>query len=260
MRGVTVLIAHRGLSAHAPENTFAAFRAAARAGFTWIETDLDLTSCGTPVLMHDDTLDRTTDGQGRVSEVTYEQLRQYDAGAWFSEDFSGERVPPLSGPEGLVAWLREEGISANLELKLTDPTPERRARLCEVVAEAAEQLREVTVILSSFDHDLLAEVTAALGTGEAEGGLSLAPLFEPGEFEDQWEPAARRLGASHVHPHFEDLSAEVLRRVRGTRVGGAGLEVNTYTVNATAPAEDLRAWGVAGICTDLPPEELLPES
>jgi glycerophosphoryl diester phosphodiesterase len=89
------IIAHRGASARAPENTLAAFRAALEAGVGMIELDVHLTADGVPVVIHDDALSRTTDGEGRVAERTLEDLRRLSAGAWFDERYHTERVPVL---------------------------------------------------------------------------------------------------------------------------------------------------------------------
>src|SRR5258708_11793081 len=89
------IIAHRGASAIAPENTLAAFRAAAVSGATWVEFDVSLTKDGRPVVFHDDLLDRTTDGTGLLAETPFEILTHLDAGSWFAPDFSGEMVPTL---------------------------------------------------------------------------------------------------------------------------------------------------------------------
>src|SRR5580700_1416079 len=89
------VVAHRGASAHAPENTLAAFQRAVELGASVIETDLHVTRDGRFVAMHDDTLDRTTNGSGEVDRFTLDQLRQLDAGLWFDRDFRGERVPTL---------------------------------------------------------------------------------------------------------------------------------------------------------------------
>jgi glycerophosphoryl diester phosphodiesterase len=90
-----LVIAHRGASGHAPENTLASFRRAVSLGATFIETDLQLTRDTRFVAIHDDTVDRTTNGKGRVHDLTLTELRRLDAGSWFGSEFTGERVPTL---------------------------------------------------------------------------------------------------------------------------------------------------------------------
>ena len=90
-----LMIAHRGASGHAPENTLAAFRKAVALGVSFIETDLQLTHDARLVAIHDDTVNRTTNGQGAVHDLTLEEIRKLDAGSWFGSEFTGERVPTL---------------------------------------------------------------------------------------------------------------------------------------------------------------------
>ena len=90
------IIGHRGYAARAPENTLMSLEAALTAGARAVEFDVHVASCGTPVIIHDDVLDRTTDGSGPVSGQTVEQLRTLDAGSWFDPEFAGERIPTLA--------------------------------------------------------------------------------------------------------------------------------------------------------------------
>jgi glycerophosphoryl diester phosphodiesterase len=108
------LIAHRGASAHAPENTLTAVRAAKKMGARWIETDVRLTSDRQLVMIHDDTLDRTTNGTGPVLKATLNDIKSLDAGAWFSPEFAGESVPTL---EEFVDCILAEGLNLQLEIK-----------------------------------------------------------------------------------------------------------------------------------------------
>ncbi|HZM63751.1 MAG TPA: glycerophosphodiester phosphodiesterase family protein, partial [Candidatus Saccharimonadales bacterium] len=112
-----VLIAHRGFSSKAPENTVAAFDLAFNSGFTNIELDVQLTADGTPVVIHDGTVDRTTNGIGSVASMTYAQLAELDAGSWFDRSFEGEKVPSLEAVLGRYAGK----IHLHLELKSEQP-------------------------------------------------------------------------------------------------------------------------------------------
>ena len=86
---------HRGYSAIAPENTLPAYRLSKEMGFRFVETDVSFTSDGVPVLLHDASIDRTSDGTGKIAEMTFEQVRQYDFGSWKSEEYAGTRIPTL---------------------------------------------------------------------------------------------------------------------------------------------------------------------
>src|SRR5208283_1143731 len=108
------VIAHRGASGHAPENTFAAFQRAVELGATFIETDLHVTRDGRFVAIHDDTVERTTNGSGDVRNFTLDELREVDAGMWFDRTFMGERIPTL---EEVLEFSREHDVVFYLELK-----------------------------------------------------------------------------------------------------------------------------------------------
>src|SRR5262245_53822372 len=118
---VAKVIAHRGANLITPENTISALRRAASLGATWVEFDVELTADGQPVIFHDDNLDRTTNGRGRISKTRFAAIQTLDAGSWFSEEFKGERIPTLA------EWLQaaaECHMGINLEMK-----PVRRAKL-----------------------------------------------------------------------------------------------------------------------------------
>src|SRR3990167_7563410 len=108
------VIAHRGASAYAPENTLIAFTKAAQLEIKWIEFDVMQASCGTPIIFHDETLNRTTNGKGDVCRYSYTYLQTLDAGSWFNPRFSGERIPTLNA---VMAFLANENMNANIEIK-----------------------------------------------------------------------------------------------------------------------------------------------
>ena len=137
-RGVGLRVGgHRGASAAAPENTYAAFEGAIAEGAVYTETDIRLTSDGELVLVHDPTLDRTTSGRGPVSAMTLEELRALDAGAWFGREFSGEQIPELTEflrwieartPFGAALEVKAKGIGGRVaELARTSPARDHLA-------------------------------------------------------------------------------------------------------------------------------------
>src|SRR4026208_1069743 len=128
------LIAHRGGGVLAPENTLAGLELARNLGFEAVEFDVKLTEDGTPVLMHDDTLDRTTDGHGLVSEHAYVEIAELDAGTWFGNEFIGEPGPAFAAASALCQQAR---LWANVEIK---PCPGRERETGEVVARMAKLL------------------------------------------------------------------------------------------------------------------------
>src|SRR5882672_765563 len=132
--GRVTVSAHRGASGYAPENTLAAFRLAAELGADMIEFDVHLTADDRLVVLHDDTLDRTTSGSGYVRDHTWDEICRLDAGGWYAPQFAGQRVPLL---EDVLSWAREAGMPLSIEMKRPnaalnrDPYPELAARVIE---------------------------------------------------------------------------------------------------------------------------------
>ena len=168
------IIAHRGASAVAPENTLSAFRMARGVGADGFETDVQLTRDGVPVIAHNYSIDAVSDGSGLISEMTFAELRRYDFGSWFGEGFRGERIATLQ--ECLDAG-KDYGI-VNIELKAP---VDRSVPYAVPVADAiASSGFSGNVIISSFDHSLLREVK------DSHPGLRvgiLVPPYMPGTEE-----------------------------------------------------------------------------
>jgi glycerophosphoryl diester phosphodiesterase len=165
-RGIGLRVGgHRGASAIAPENTYAAFDEAIKEGALFTETDIRATSDGALVLIHDPTLDRTTDGRGRVSAITLAQFRELDAGSWFGEEFRGERIPEL--PD-FLAWIEARApFGAALEVKAKDVggavaamawASPARDRLC-IYAFDAEEIRAAKAVAPDLPCFLLLHLT-----------------------------------------------------------------------------------------------------
>jgi glycerophosphoryl diester phosphodiesterase len=231
------IIGHRGARAHAPENTLSGIRTAARLGARWIEVDVKLTRDAVPVLMHDDMLDRTTDGRGPVKELDLADLRRLDAGSWFGPQFGGERVPVL---DEVLALCGELGLGINIEIK---PCPGREA---ETARAALERLRAfpagLPVLVSSFALESLEE------TRRRAPDLPVGYLFEG--CPEGWLETARRLGARTLN-----VEGGQDRRVI-ERFVASGLPVLAWTVNDAARARDLLDAGVVSVITDRPGDML----
>lgn len=229
------VIAHRGASGDAPENTMAAFRRAVEAGAEFIETDLQLSRDARLVAMHDDLLDRTTNGHGPISAKTLEELRQLDAGSWFSsEGFAGQRIPTL---DEVLAFGREHDIGLYLEMKAPAVSGAEHT-LVGALRESGEIVR--TVVLS-FDPGLLAQVR------------SFEPLIVTGYLCDKTTPDVVRqaidAGARQLLPRADRITAELVERAHQ-----GDLKVVTWTVNEPEQAKALVAAGVDGVITDYPGE------
>lgn len=230
------VIAHRGASMYAPENTLAAFELAADQGAQAIECDAKLTRDGKVVLMHDDTVNRTTSGRGAARRFELNAIRALDAGSWFAPAFKGERVPTLE--EAMALWARR-GLFPQIEIK---PCPGRAEETGRIVAREAQRLwpRDLPKpLLSSFT---MRSLEAAR---RAAPGLPRAWLAE--RLPRDWRRRAERLGAVALHCNHKHLTGSLARRVKE-----AGLALRCYTVNDPERAKRLFDWGVDAVFADCP--------
>lgn len=219
--------AHRGASALAPENTLAAFRAAEAAGADGLELDVHLSRDGVPVVLHDETLDRTSDGRGPVDELTLEELQRLDAGSWFSPDFAGEKIPPL---QDLLRWGGSR-LRFNVEIK--------DSAAAQAVLELSRSYPHSSILVSSFDHDLLHRLRCAAPQ------LPLAFLWEHPDWAAAVERAAS-CAAESFNPRYDILSAELVAACHRR-----GLAVYPWTVDTVAGLEHCWQLGVDGVfCND----------
>lgn len=230
------IIGHRGAMGHAPENTLAGFEKAAAMGVRWVEFDVKLTADGHIILMHDDDLDRTTDGKGPVDETTLGEIRKLDAGRWFSPDYAGEKVPTL---DEAMAVLAGHGIGANVEIK---PCKGRETETGAAVAKAlaARWMNGPhPPFISSFSTAALAAARAA--APEVPRAL-LTLVYLPG-----WGAKMQQLGCATFHV-LDRLITE--RRVREIRE--AGYRPLAFTVDDGNRARELLSWGLESIITSYP--------
>jgi len=227
-------IAHRGAGKLAPENTLAAFRLGAAHGYRMFECDVKLSADKVPFLLHDATLERTTNGIGRGADQPWNQLAQLDAGSWHSRKYTGEPIPTF---ENLARWCIANRHFLDIEIK---PTPGQEAETGDVVARHAARLwknEAVPPFLTSFRPESLQ--AAMLAQPELPRGLLLDSLW------DGWFDVARKLDcAAIVCNHALWDSATV------AQVQGAGMRCLSYTVNDDWAAQRLIALGTDGIVTD----------
>jgi glycerophosphoryl diester phosphodiesterase len=230
------VIGHRGAAGHAPENTLAGFRRAALFGLRWVEFDVALTRDDEPVLLHDETVDRTTDGKGKLAAMTLGALQMLDAGTWKSAEFAGERVPTLA--EAFDA-LQALGLGANIEIK---PTKGREAETGAIVARQVAAAWPGSLprpLLSSFQPTSLAAARDA--------APQLARGYLVNRLARGWQKEAEALGCISMHCSQRTLSREAAAEVRQ-----AGYRLLSYTVNEAARARLLFDWGVEAVFTDYP--------
>lgn len=227
-------IAHRGAGKLAPENTLAAFRLGAAHGYRMFECDVKLSADGVPFLMHDATLERTTNGRGTGGDHPWHALSQLDAGSWHSRAHAGETLPTL---EAVARWCLHNGLLLNIEIK---PTPGTDRRTGEVVAQEVLRLWPATAIpplLTSFQPEALA------------GAQAVAPQLPRGLLLDQmrpdWLDTAKALTCRAAVFNHALWDAPTVRVAHA-----AGLKALSYTVNDDWAAQRLIALGTDGIITD----------
>ncbi|MDF1750553.1 MAG: glycerophosphodiester phosphodiesterase family protein [Alphaproteobacteria bacterium] len=230
------IIGHRGTAGNAPENTIAGFEKAQALGARWVEFDCMLSLDEVVVLHHDDTVDRTTNGTGLVSEKSFVELRRLDAGSWFSPDYTGAHIPSF---DQTIAALTQLGLGANVEIK---PVTGHERRTGQVVAAQTAALWPVSLppaLLSSFSLEALEEA------------MTVAPDVDRAilwwDIPKDWYDHHIRLGASAAH-----VSAKKLSDRQAAAFREAGVPFRAYTVNDPAEAERLYALGCESIFTDFP--------
>lgn len=232
--GNVVNFAHRGSSKVCPENTMAAFRKALEQGATGIETDVQLTKDGHMVLIHDETLGRTTDGTGWVKDHTLNELKELDAGSWFHPDFRGERIPHL---DELLELVKDTGTIVNLELKNGAVPYEGLEE--KVIARVKDDGLSGRVVISSFNHYSLL-LCKRLAPEIRTGILYMEGLYEPWAYADT-------LHADALHAYHVAVLPEFVAAARA-----AGKAYHPFTVNDPNEMLRLLQAGVEGIITDYP--------
>jgi len=228
---VPQVIAHRGASAEAPENTPAAFRRALAIGVDAVELDVHLSADGEPVVLHDPLLERTTDGRGPVGGLSLAELRRLDAGRWFGEPFAGERILTLAEA---LDFLR--GVRVIVEVKNAPVAyPGIAARVAAVIRESGHP----AVTVSSFDHPVLVEIKTQMPFLET-AVLYVARPVNPLRL-------AQDAGAGVLHPHWAMLTPDLV-----TSAHTAGLRVEVWVVDEPEDLQRIVALGPDGVMTNHP--------
>lgn len=229
------LIAHRGAGKHAPENTLAAVRLGFKHGFTMMEYDVKLSKDGIPILLHDDDIDRTSNGTGLASQYTLSELFQFDFGAWLSPDYVAE---PLLTLNTIANYTIAHDICSNIEIK---PETGLEAETGARVARIAQKLWQKAVIpplLSSFSE--IALEAAKLSAPHLPRALLIEKQL-PVDYLDRLD----RLACVALNLDNQLTTKEIVQQTRA-----AGYEVCVWTVNDPYRARELLSWGCKGIVTD----------
>ncbi|MBE87859.1 MAG: glycerophosphodiester phosphodiesterase [Rhodospirillaceae bacterium] len=227
-------IGHRGAAGHAPENTLAGIRKAADLGACWVEFDVMLSQDGIPILMHDNTLNRTTNGKGPISAQTLNVLRTLDAGSWFNERFAGEPIPTLAETLRLAEML---GLGCNVEIK---PSPETSEETAKAVIEVVNSFqRPFSIIMSSFSETVIEMLHTYLF--DTPRGLLVNKIPE------DWRSKLQKWDCFSLHCNHKHLSQEQAKTIKS-----ANYHLLCYTVNEPESAASLFNWGVDAIFSDYP--------
>ncbi len=240
---MTIIVAHRGASARAPENTMEAFKLGIEAGADAIELDVHLTADGQLAVIHDDTLDRTTDRSGRIAELTMEEIRRADAGARFAP--LGDAVSPFAGRDLRVPTLPE----------VLDWLPDTSGLVIEIKARAAaDAVVEAVASHSARTDGRLSAISFDEGAidriHELDPDLRTGYLVAPGQPIDPALTWAAGRGHAGVHPWEGDLGDDPLPLLAQAKT--LGLEVGCYVVNDPVRMRFLSDTGLWGFVTDVP--------
>lgn len=229
------MIAHRGTRVWAPENTLSAFKIAHQLGATWLECDLQLSRDGEIYVFHDELLERTTNGVGRLSDWDSDRLDKLDAGSWFSNDFVGERIPSFTQ---LLLFAKVSQMGLNLELK---PMGVNTETLVTKVLEA--------LTLNAFPREKLLISSFSLPT------LTLLRHYDPqlalGWLCDKW-PAGWQKTAACLQVQAFIGYHKIMTEKRITAIHEAGMLALAYTVNHAKRRQQLREWGIDAVFVDDP--------
>ena len=239
------VVAHRGYSGRYPENTSSAFEAAIRAGADMIELDVCMTKDRVPVVIHDQTLERTTDGHGLVSELTLPELKKLDAGSWFSPEFKGESIPTLAE---ILLQIRGK-ISVNIEIKpesyeSADPADAIEKQICIMVEKFG---MNESVLISSFENSYFPRIKFRHSKDNKKKSLRIAPLQEKEISEENVLKLCKDTEAYSFHPNERLLTPSLIGILNSNH-----FRTIPYTINNEKRIEQLAKWGISGVITDEP--------
>lgn len=243
-----IVFSHRGLNKQAPENTLPAFQLSADAGAHWLEMDVDILGDGTPVVLHDSTLDRTTDHSGSMYQIKVDDLKDIDAGAKFESpsgvDYTGTRIPTFAE---FIEFLNQNKMNANVEVKAHEAGAAGTEVLVDQVIAGLEKLDpEREIIISSFSPLILERIH------ERAPQYAIGLLYTGRSIMRDWLSQLELVGASYIHVQDQNPLGEggvTKDQIQAMRALGYG--VNVWTVNDKDRARELFDWGATGVFTDV---------
>ena len=228
------LFAHRGFSGKFPENTLLAFRKAAELDVFGVEFDVHLTADGQLVVIQDETINRTSNGSGFVKDMTLQELRRYDYGSWFGEQFAGEKIPTL---REVLAVYKETDHMLNIEIKSDIFEYEGIEQLISEEISALDLQKRI--IVSSFNHESIQrfhQLQPAVQTGVLFGSLII-----------NIDSYVQALPGNALHIHYAHMYRKTIQKAMEN-----GCTVRAFTVNDAAIARQLQAAGIDAVFTDVP--------
>ncbi|EIL82871.1 glycerophosphodiester phosphodiesterase family protein [Bacillus altitudinis] len=229
------IIAHRGSSSAAPENTIAAFDVAVEQGADYIELDVQMTMDQHVVVIHDDTVDRTTNGNGLVKSYTLDQLKKLDAGSWFEQQYTNERIPTLQ--EILERYSQRIGIL--IEIK----HPKRQIGIEKAVARIINRFSYSRhIIIQSFDVHALQRIKAFAPS------LRTALIIKP----DAFKLTKRKLTTYSSFANGLNMKKTMINKWWIDRIHSFGMEVFIWTVKDQKTADRIKKYPIDGVVTDNP--------
>ena len=231
-----MITGHRGAAALAPENTLISIHKAAEAGVKWVEIDTQLSADGIPVVFHDETVNRCTDGKGKIADLTLAQLKTLDAGSWFGEQFTGVQIPTLS--EALDTCI-ELDLTLNLELKI------HHDRQIEPLVNAVIALIKEKgfpldkLLFSSFQKQAIAQCQQQM------------PEVRRGFICEVWNDYSLT-SIEATQPYSVHIDHRILTPTIAKNIKDAGYVLKIWTLNNAAEAQRFIDMGVDSIITDTP--------
>ncbi len=229
------VIAHRGSSGTAPENTLASLHLAGQQGIKWVEIDVMLSADGIPIIFHDDYLSRTTNGEGIIHKTPLVALKQLDAGSWKDSKYQQETIPTLAEA---IAVISQYGMGLNLELKPCEGLEEETT---EASIKVLKQYwpTDLPLLLSSFNYFSLASA------GEIWPEVDLG--YNVSAIPKAWKARLEHLSCSGLHIHQSFFEAKQVAEIKA-----AGYKVLAFTINNESLALDLFEQGLDAVFSDYP--------
>lgn len=233
----TKVIAHRGASAYAPENTFPAFKKALEMGAEGLELDVHLSKDGKLVVIHDERIDRTSNGSGYIKDLTLKKLKKLDFGNWFDQKFSGTSIPTLNE---LINLFKQQNWTGLLNIEIKNNLiiyPEIEEKVVKLIKNSK---MENQIICSSFNHYCLKKIKGI------DKQIKIAPLYLCGV--EPWL-YAKKIEAEALHPQFYNI---IHRPQIVKECNERGIKLNLFTVNKEKDMKRLLKYKVNGIITNKP--------